>query len=80
MLCLLYYIIMGRGKSGRIVIEIDPTSKNDLYVSLAKDGLTLKEWFLMNVKYYQENRSQLQLFNEGAPNRTKKIEDNGSNI
>jgi hypothetical protein len=36
---------MARGESGRIVIEVDPTLKGELYVELARRGLTLKAWF-----------------------------------
>ena len=36
------------GKSGRIVIEIDPETKQQLYSMLALNGLNLKEWFLNN--------------------------------
>lgn len=37
---------MPRGSSGRIVIEIDPALKQDLYVILAKRNMTLKDWFI----------------------------------
>jgi len=36
---------MARGHSGRIVIEYDPSRKAELYVELARRGLTLKAWF-----------------------------------
>jgi len=38
---------MSRGNSGRIVLEVDPSIKDDLYIALAKRKLTLKDWFLM---------------------------------
>lgn len=36
---------MARGKSGRIVVEIAPDLKEQLYVVLAKRGMTMKGWF-----------------------------------
>lgn len=37
------------GRSGRIVLEIDPNLKKRLYSLLALDSLTLKDWFLIKV-------------------------------
>ena len=37
---------MAIGKSHRIVIEIDPDMKSDIYAALKSRGLTLKEWFI----------------------------------
>ena len=37
---------MARGSSGRIVIEVDPEFKNRVYVALAKQQMTMKEWFV----------------------------------
>jgi hypothetical protein len=53
---------MARGGSGRIVLEIDPSQKNDLYTALTKDGLTLKSWFLRQTSLYLRDRTQLVLF------------------
>lgn len=52
---------MSIGSSGRIVIEIDPDLKQDLYAVLEKDGLNLKQWFLENARQYLKDRSQLSL-------------------
>ena len=52
---------MSIGTSGRIVIEIEPESKRLLYSALARDGLTLKDWFLRNVEHYMTASSQLPL-------------------
>lgn len=52
---------MSIGKSGRIVIEVEPVLKKDLYSSLAKEGLTLKEWFLKNAVIYLDKKSQTPL-------------------
>ena len=53
---------MARGKSGRIVLEIDPEEKQDLYESLEQDGLTLKNWFLGRAREYLQHRNQTELF------------------
>lgn len=37
---------MVRGSSGRVVIEVDPELKSELYTELAKRQLTLKAWFM----------------------------------
>jgi len=52
---------MARGSSGRIIIEIDPAFKQELYEALQKENLTLKEWFLNNADKYLKNRGQLDL-------------------
>jgi len=53
---------MAKGTSGRLVIEVDPELKNELYQALEKEGLTLKKWFLMNTDQFLKNKSQLNLF------------------
>jgi len=57
---------VARGESGRIVLEIDPSQKDDLYFALTKDGLTLKDWFLQQASQYLRDRSQLSLFGSSA--------------
>jgi len=37
---------MARGKSGRVVLEIDPELKRQLYASLENRQETMKEWFI----------------------------------
>ncbi len=37
---------MSLGSSGRIVLEIDPELKRELYSRLTGEGLTMKSWFL----------------------------------
>jgi hypothetical protein len=49
------------GKSGRIVIEIDPEKKRELHTALARDGVSLKQWFLGCVDEYLSDRLQLSL-------------------
>lgn len=41
---------MAVGKSHRIVIEVDPDFKEKTYEALRSRGLTLKEWFLEEVR------------------------------
>jgi len=53
---------MARGKSGRIVIEVDPKLKKDLYLALEKKGLTLKDWFIMQAETYIKEHDQLPIF------------------
>lgn len=55
---------MARGESGRIVLEIDPSQKDELYSALIRDGFTLKDWFLRQATQYLRDRGQLPLFGE----------------
>jgi hypothetical protein len=43
---------MARGESGRIVLEIEPSDKEQLHSAVRKDGLTLKEWFVQQMHNY----------------------------
>ena len=52
---------MAIGTSGRIVIEIDPEMKQELYSVLEGKGLNLKKWFLGQVDELLEDKSQLSL-------------------
>lgn len=52
---------MGIGASGRIVIEVEPNVKRELYGLLATEGLSLKDWFLRNAMAYIEGSRQLPL-------------------
>ena len=49
------------GDSGRIVIEIDPELKKELYRALSKKGLNLKQWFLGNTHQFLDEKVQLSL-------------------
>lgn len=37
---------MAKGKSGRVVLEIDPDLKRNIYLELEKRQQTLKDWFV----------------------------------
>ena len=52
---------MSIGNSGRIVIEIDPELKQQLYDALRKEQMTLKSWFLDNTEEFLSTRSQMSL-------------------
>ncbi len=52
---------MSIGSSGRIVIEVEPEIKRQLYSVLARDGMTLKDWFLREAQSYLTNTHQLKL-------------------
>ncbi len=52
---------MSVGPSGRIVIEIDPETKQELYQALAKEDLKLKHWFLIQAEEFLKDRQQLKL-------------------
>lgn len=55
---------MSRGPSGRIVLEIDPQLKGDLYVELARRNMTLKAWFVSEAKGVVRTGGQMPLFSE----------------
>lgn len=55
---------MARGESGRIVIEVDPALKRELYAALALSGSTLKDWFVLKAESYCDNVLQAKLFEE----------------
>jgi len=61
---------MARGDSGRIVLEIDPSEKDELYSALTKDGMTLKDWFLRQASQYLRDRNQPTLFGALAESAT----------
>lgn len=66
---------MARGKSGRIVIEVEPHLKNELYESLAKSRKTLKDWFVTAAEDYCEEIRQPVLFSASSNHETRsKIE------
>jgi hypothetical protein len=56
---------MSIGSSGRIVIEIDPQTKRNLYSALTKKGVTLKDWFLDCADKYLTDLPNQQTDNEG---------------
>jgi hypothetical protein len=53
---------MAKSESGRIVIEVDPLLKRELYVALALSGCTLKDWFVRSAEIYCGDARQIGLF------------------
>ena len=49
---------MAQGKSGRIVIDVEPEFKQELYRALALKDSTLKDWFLVNAQRLCEETAQ----------------------
>jgi hypothetical protein len=49
------------GKSGRIVIEIEPVFKQELYKVLGKEGKSLKSWFIENAQNFLAEKEQSSL-------------------
>ena len=49
---------MSIGKSGRIVIEIDPKLKKRLYSELTYNGMSLKDWFVEAANAYLNDDKQ----------------------
>ena len=53
---------MARGKSGRVVLEIDPDLKRQLYSSLENNQQTMKEWFVKEAETFIYGQRQPSLF------------------
>lgn len=49
---------MGVGPSHRIVIEIDPAKKEQLYAALKARGLTMREWFIATAERELLNKTE----------------------
>jgi hypothetical protein len=63
---------MAVGNSGRIVIEVDPAFKQTLYAQLDQEGLTLKDWFVLQASQYVEQNGHLPLFANTKLNKQEK--------
>jgi len=53
---------MSVGKSGRIVLEVEPELKQRLYSALALERKTLKEWFILTASEHIRSRQQPSFF------------------
>ena len=61
---------MSRGPSGRLVVELNPDLKRELYLALTLDSLTFKEWLTGQVeRYISERRQPPLLVAEAQPPR-----------
>ena len=63
---------MGIGNSGRVVVEVDPMLKKELYASLMRDGLTLKDWFVKSADNYLTYSGQMDLGLKGYKEKKAK--------
>lgn len=59
------YVHMARGRSGRIVIDVEPALKKELYVVLAENESTLKDWFVDHVRAYVDRGRSAQRKKDG---------------
>lgn len=66
---------MPRSPSGRLVIDLTPYEKQQLYIALARDNLTLKEWFRRQLADYLEVGPQETLFPPDDSGFTSSAED-----
>lgn len=64
---------MAVGTSGRIVIEVEPELKKELYEVLQKEGKSLKQWFTENAESFLHDKSQLPLFAEIGEGDSREI-------
>jgi len=53
---------MPRSDSGRVVIDLDPEFKRELYSALKEDESNLKAWFVERATDYVEDKRQPSLF------------------
>ena len=65
---------MSIGKSGRIVIEIEPDLKRELHAALKKEGVNLKAWFLESATEFLAERGQLKLSLEVNEERQEAVQ------
>lgn len=52
---------MARGRSGRIVVEVEPDLKRRLYTVLASREMTLKDWFVREAETLVRDHDQPRL-------------------
>ena len=58
---MLHEVVVSIGKSGRVVIEIEPEFKQELYDALGKEGRSLKSWFIENAETFLSDKGQISL-------------------
>ncbi len=66
---------MARGKSGRVVLEIDPELKRQLYATLEHEQKTMKEWFVKEAEGLIYGDKQTPLFKNPSAQRSEKHDD-----
>lgn len=62
---------MARGKSGRIVLEIDPEMKRKLYLTLEQNQKTMKEWFVKEANDLIYNITEKEVSNNHNANQSE---------
>lgn len=62
---------MARGKSGRIVLEIDPEMKRKLYLTLEQNQKTMKEWFVKEANDLIYNITEKEISNNRNANKSE---------
>lgn len=62
---------VSRGTSGRVVIEIEPALKRELYAELIRDGRTLKQWFIERAEEFVREQQQPSLFRRERSGRRR---------
>ncbi len=63
---------MSIGSSGRIVIEVEPVLKRQLYASLLSQGMSLKEWFVINADQFVKNNGNSSVIKTTTANKKAK--------
>lgn len=58
---------MAKGDSGRIVVELEPSVKRQLYSSLALENKTLKDWMIERIEQYIAEGPTDNKINEARP-------------
>lgn len=66
---------MARGKSGRVVLEIDPELKRHLYLALEQKQQTMKEWFVKEAESLVYASEQPSLFNSDNNLNKSEVEE-----
>ena len=56
-----YILHVARGRSGRLVFELDPLLKRELHARVAREGRTLKDWLMEQIERYLAQPTQEQL-------------------
>ena len=49
---------MAHGTSGRVVIDLDPAFKQELYDTLKQKGMNMREWFLSEAQRLCDEHQQ----------------------
>ena len=62
---------MARGKSGRVVLEIDPELKRQLYATLENKQQTMREWFIREAEGLIYGAKQPSLFDDPEENQNQ---------